>query len=380
MIYFRGLTWDHPRGYKALEKASVPFNRLGKTQLHWDRQPLEGFESHPIADLATKYDLLVLDHPHIGEAVAAGCLRPLNDFYSPEQIAQWKHQTIGRALQSYEWRDELWALPLDVASQVMAYRPDLIGGRLPTSWEEVLELSEWRHNVVLSLGGPHAFLTMLSIAASMGHVLTDESCEYVPASIVVRALNLMQRLFDEMDGSLYGSNPIQLLERMSQTDEIGLIPLIFGYVNYAVPQHGNAPLRFAEVPSWTSNVQSGSVLGGTGIAFTKRCKPNQDLLCEVARLLSETFQIEFIPSADGQPSAKAAWLSSQVNQKWGGFYKNTFKTVQSAFVRPRFAGWIACQTSSADVIRNAIRAGVDHEQTAEKLRQIWSEAYPLNGI
>ena len=38
----------------------------------WDRQPLEGFESAPIAEVCAGYDLVVLDHPHLGDALAAG--------------------------------------------------------------------------------------------------------------------------------------------------------------------------------------------------------------------------------------------------------------------------------------------------------------------
>src|SRR3546814_15973390 len=70
----RGLTWDHPRGYNALAAAAAT---SADCELDWDKQPLEGFEAHPIADLCARYDLVVLDHPQVGEAVAAGCLQPV---------------------------------------------------------------------------------------------------------------------------------------------------------------------------------------------------------------------------------------------------------------------------------------------------------------
>ena len=47
-MHYRGLTWDHPRGYTALAAASAG---LSDDTLEWDRHPLEGFEAHPIADL-----------------------------------------------------------------------------------------------------------------------------------------------------------------------------------------------------------------------------------------------------------------------------------------------------------------------------------------
>jgi multiple sugar transport system substrate-binding protein len=38
-----GLTWNHTRGYNALAAAAEASGGL----LHWDKQPLEAFESHP---------------------------------------------------------------------------------------------------------------------------------------------------------------------------------------------------------------------------------------------------------------------------------------------------------------------------------------------
>ena len=61
---FRGLTWDHPRGYDALAEAARRVNAGRSAPLiTWDRQPLEGFESAPITDLTARYDLVVLDTP-----------------------------------------------------------------------------------------------------------------------------------------------------------------------------------------------------------------------------------------------------------------------------------------------------------------------------
>ncbi|MGV9900420.1 hypothetical protein ACWDVV_41605, partial [Streptomyces tendae] len=50
---YRGLTWDHPRGHDALAASA---GRL----VHWDVQPLEGFESHPIDALCARYDLVAV--------------------------------------------------------------------------------------------------------------------------------------------------------------------------------------------------------------------------------------------------------------------------------------------------------------------------------
>ena len=130
VIRYRGLTWDHPRGAHALAAAA---RRLDPARdgiaIDWDRQPLEGFESHPIADLCARYDLVVLDHPHVGEAVATGCLRPLEELFLAEEIADWSARTIGPCLTSYRYAGAHWALPLDAATQVMAVAPRVAAHR-----------------------------------------------------------------------------------------------------------------------------------------------------------------------------------------------------------------------------------------------------------
>ena len=52
---FRGLTWDHPRGRLALETAAAT---VAPGLLSWRIQPLEGFESAPIGELAAALSVL----------------------------------------------------------------------------------------------------------------------------------------------------------------------------------------------------------------------------------------------------------------------------------------------------------------------------------
>ena len=160
---YRGLTWDHPRGYNALAAAAAQATDLS---LHWDKHPLEGFESHPIADLCARYDLVVLDHPHVGEAVAADCLVPIEALFGADEIAAWQAAVAGPSLTSYRYAGQHWALPLDAATQVMAYRRATVEVS-PVAWGELPAFAV-RHAVALSLAGPHAILSFQSICGAFG--------------------------------------------------------------------------------------------------------------------------------------------------------------------------------------------------------------------
>ncbi|MHA3980595.1 carbohydrate ABC transporter substrate-binding protein [Halovulum sp. GXIMD14794] len=366
---FRGLTWDHPRGYDALAAGAERVNAGRAAPLiHWDKQPLEGFESAPITELTARHDLVVLDHPHIGEAVGQGCLTPLEDIFPPEALQAWAAQTVGPAFESYAWGGRHWALPLDVATQVMARRPDRIADA-PASWDAVEDIAA-RLPVALSLGGPHAFLSLLSMGAAEGARVQGD--DMLPDAVALPALARLRRIAARVPEGSAALNPIALLEAMGRTDEIALVPLVFGYVTYA--RAGHAPYAVAFSDTIGIGRGAGGVLGGTGIAFSARAVPSDALKEHIASLMRPDVQATFIPRHGGQPSARAAWTDERVNADWGGFYRATLTTAECAALRPRFDGFPAFTNAASACLRRAFAAGEDEHATLTALRGLWRDA------
>src|ERR1700691_4155025 len=75
----RGMTWDHPRGYDPLVACSAVWEGRTGVSIEWDRRSLQDFESFPVAELAARYDLIVIDHPHVGQITREQCLVPLDE-------------------------------------------------------------------------------------------------------------------------------------------------------------------------------------------------------------------------------------------------------------------------------------------------------------
>lgn len=357
---YKALTWDHPRGFNALRDAGKEIAPGQGLSISWEKQPLEGFESHPIADLCARYDLVVLDHPHVGEAVEAGCLVPLEDVFAAHELAQIGAASIGPSLSSYHYAGKHWALPLDAATQVMAYRPDLAD---PVSnWDDVLVEAE-KGGVALSLAGPHAALSFLSICAALGEppAVRDPTL-LVSEEIGAQAFELMSRLFATTERTVLALNPIGILDHMASHDDVRLVPLIYGYVNYT--QQG---VRFANAPRGAGGI--GSTLGGTGIGISTRCRITPELLTHLRWLLSPDAQRYFIPEHDGQPSRRSAWHDRAINAYWGQFYKSTAPTLEAAYVRPRHAGYIAWQGAASSFLREALVNGARSADVIGHLNQ-----------
>lgn len=348
---YRGLTWDHPRGRHALEAAAAVAADEGGVLIEWDAHPLEGFESAPIAELAERYDLIVLDHPHLGEALASDSFVPMEEVFDAALLDRLAADAIGPSFTSYSLGGSQWALPLDAATQVAAARVDLIEGAVPTTWSDVVALSQ-HAPVALSLAGPHAFLTFASVLAGARAPIADSPA----AGSVFSSRAVAREVFDALaaiarrsPAETHGENPIALLERMANSDSLTYVPLVYGYVNYS-----SRSLQFRDAPRWGASARLGSTIGGTGIAISKRCPVTPELVSHLAWLLDRETQRTFIPEHDGQPGLRSAWHDGRVNEGAHDFYSNTAATIEDSWVRPRYNGYIAFQARASQLLRDAL--------------------------
>jgi multiple sugar transport system substrate-binding protein len=93
----RAITWDHPRGSAPLIAAAAAWRAATGIDVQWELRSLQEFAETPVPELASRYDLVVLDHPHIGDAVDAGALACLDDLIERDTIEQLATRSIGRS-------------------------------------------------------------------------------------------------------------------------------------------------------------------------------------------------------------------------------------------------------------------------------------------
>jgi multiple sugar transport system substrate-binding protein len=375
MFEYRGITWNHPRGYRALEESTRIWWERG-VRIQWDKQPLERFESARIEELCALFDLVVFDHPHIGEAAEFNCLSPLEEWLPEYEFRTVREKSIGPALASYFYAGKHWALPLDAATQVLAYRPDLLGGeKPPCAWPDMRTFAE-RFPMGLSLAGPHALLSLFSICVAHGEPPLSRRA-LISSEVGVAALELMSCLFHRMETSVLELNPIGILEIMSRTNRIACCPLIYGYVNYAAPSDsGCHTVKFVNAPIVPQIGRPGSTLGGAGIGISRRTKIGEGLIAYLTWLLNEQTQIEFVTAFDGQPSLLPAWIDPGVNRRWNDFYQDTAETVKQAWVRPRYPGYIVFQNEGSEILRQSLCDKISAPEILRRLENCFNHHHP----
>lgn len=380
---FRGLTWSHPRGLAPMQALADQAGLVGPlavpdSRVAWDAQDLAGFESHPLDVLAARYDLIVLDHPGLGSARATQALAPLNELFSGDELAAWKTSSVGASYESYCYEGHQWAVPVDAAAQVGAYRPDLLSD-IPSTWDDVLAL-QGEVATCVPTGGPHTLLTFLGIAAAIDPMLVASPTELVPYEVGREALEVLASLIQQTPLDLLDLDPIQVLDRM-QTADVAYSPLIFGYVTYSdAVAGGAAPVRFRDAPSHRPKAAPGSVLGGTGLALAARSAQDSRLLKHVRQAMHEQAQRVIIPDAGGQPSATAAWDDPRVNARWLDFYASTRRTQEAAWRRPCFDGWIPVQSGGSRLLYEGLRRNRDPKGLLDELNVCYRRHRPSGAL
>jgi multiple sugar transport system substrate-binding protein len=373
----RGLTWDHPRGYVVLDA-------LNAGPVRWERQSLEGFESRPLRDLADDFDLLIIDHPALGEAVRDHALRPLNEVLSEAELSACEAVSAGRSYASYGLAGSQWALPVDAAAQVSVTRPDLMADRTAT-WDEAREAAR-RHRTAVCLGGPHALLMFAAICVSLGAPpASPESARadraFTDHSAGSQALDIMADLLAHADPGLARRNPIAVLDAMAAGDGPAYCPLVYGYISYQRPRDGqgqspNDDRRYAltafDAPAGAAGI--GSVLGGTGIAVTRSCTRLDLAGAYIRYLISEETQVRRYAQLGGQSADRRAWLDRDADTQARGFYAATRRTVEAAWVRPRFAGYLDFQSEASAVLRDGLIDGQNHDRLLDRVDELFARS------
>lgn len=389
MIELRGTTWDHPRGLGGVSAVADAYGREHPdVRVSWEVRSLQAFADHPVERLAERYDLIVLDHPSVGEAAAAGCLVALDDHLDAEYLDEQRRSSVGPSAHSYVWDEHTWALAIDAAGQIATYRADLLercDAVVPRTWHEVARLAGRARAVGSWVAFPaipvDAILAFLAICVALG----EEPC-VGPEAVVGRdvgreALATMRRVVALSHPESTGWNPPTMLERMSTTDEVVYCPLAFGYLNYARDGFRPHVVHGAPGPAGRDGSPRGT-LGGAGLAVSS-LRPNvEDAAAFAASVADPEAQRTVYVEGGGQPGHRAAWVDPDVNASCNGFLAATLPGLDAAYLRPRHAGFLAFQNAGGDLVHGWLRDGAvaDADGVLDALDERWRASRPVGAM
>ena len=360
----KGMTWSDPRGYDPLIAATAEFEAANPgVSITWDKRSLQGFESTPVDELAAEYDLLIIDHPHVGAAAREGCLLALDAVIPEEDLSAIANETVGKSYASYTIDGHQWALPVDAATQVQAHRPDL-GGRAAT-WADV-KGAALEGAVILPMRPPHCLMCVYTLAANIGHPCGSDRERLLPHDVARTVFSELKAVTDHIDPDCFGMDPIAAMDRLAEDGSLRLAPLTYLYKGYANADYRAHRLAFTDIPVLGSFGPVGSALGGTGLAVSSRTAAPDICSRFVAWVAGADCQSGIYAQANGQPGNAVAWGSAKVNEPVLNAYWNTRLTHEAAWLRPRHDGYMAFQQVGSEMVNAALtgKTAIDDAITA----------------
>jgi multiple sugar transport system substrate-binding protein len=372
-VQLKGMTWDHSRGFTSVVGVSQRFTELHPdVNIVWEKRPLSDFESEPIDELAAHYDVLVIDHPWAGFAMRRHVLLPLQSIL-PESFLRDVHKdSVGQSYESYNFDGFQTALPIDAASLVSVWRPDMLcSSSLPETYEDVLSLAKEGH-VVIAGAPTHLLMVFYSMCRTVGKGLfSDEHQDQViDKNTGVRVLEDMRDLVQWCPDSIFQCDPIRIHEILSSSNEYFYCPFTYGYVNYSRRGYASHRLKAGGLTLYRGKQLQG-VLGGTGLAISARTRYAQECENLVTYIAGSDIQRTLYADCGGQPGLRSAWLDDECNQKTMDFFRGTLAVLDGSYVRPRYEGYLDFQNEAGLCLRDFLRGEGTSSQTLQKFNEIY---------
>jgi multiple sugar transport system substrate-binding protein len=330
-------------------------------------RPLSDFEHQGIEDVARRHDIIVFDHPFCGAIAASACFVPLDevmaDIVSPEMADRY----IGPSLATYRFAGHVWGAPIDGATQNAIYRADLLGrlgAALPRSHGDVLALGEAARSAGLYLGTaietPHALMSVMSHMANLGQPMTadEQRMTAIPAESFVLAYDAVRTVLDMAPPEAMGWNSIDLHEAMVRRNDIVYAPLVYGYATYGEPDFAGR-LSFAPYAGLTAPYCAGTAIGGTAMGISRFGTNRDEAIAFVRHMASSLVQDRLVAENNGQPGGRGGWEQPDIDARYNGFFSAVTSTMQQAWIRPRYQGYVAFQRYGGEAIAAALRTGKD---------------------
>jgi multiple sugar transport system substrate-binding protein len=372
-LHLKGMAWDHPRGYEPMvATARVYEDAHPGTRISWEKRSLQAFEHFPIEQLADEYDLIVIDHPHIGVVAREGYLVALDELGPDGALETLAAQSIGRSHESYQYGGHQWALAIDAAAQVSAYRPDL-SSEIPRRWSEVVDLAK-TGRVLWPLTPVHALMAFFTLAANRGTPCAEDANQLISTADGRAVLEALGAVGKYIPPECLSMDPIEALDLMSTSDSYVYCPLVYGYSNYARDGFRERVIKFANIPSLGGDRPCGSTLGGTGIAVSAKSGMIEEAINYAFWIASADCQKGLYFEAGGQPANIEAWNDDTVNKASQNFFRDTQETLQQAWLRPRYDGYLSFQEEGGNIVNAFLANRTDVEETLKRLEGAYQDS------
>ena len=201
----------------------------------------------------------------------------------------------------------------------------------------------------------NALMSFYTLLANVGEPFGEKGIG-VEQATGVSVLNEMASVTKNIPEQCFFMDPINAYEWLASRSDASYVPHLYGYTNYSRDGFRPHLVKVANIPVLGDTGTVGSTIGGAGIAISANIQHADTALKYAYWIASEECQSEIFFKAGGQPANIVAWKDSECNRVANNFFKNTLKTLESSYLRPRHNGYMAFQDIGGELI-HAFLAG-----------------------
>jgi multiple sugar transport system substrate-binding protein len=211
----------------------------------------------------------------------------------------------------------------------------------------------------------------MGLCVSYGSSVAIARDQFLDRTIALQSLETLRELASLLPDTIYGYNPFLLYEDMANCDTIAYCPFAFTYSNYS--RGGFAPnrLRFNAPITLSTGHPQRTVLGGTGIGISSQCHASDVALAYCLFVASASCQTNIYGLAGGQPASLTACNDPTLNLVTDNFFVRTLSSVQNAYIRPRYSGYIPVQAQGGLPIIEYLRHDLPATNVVDKLEELY---------
>jgi multiple sugar transport system substrate-binding protein len=247
---------------------------------------------------------------------------------------------------------------------------------VPESWSELLEMA--RRGLVAAPGvAIDSLMHFYMLCSGLGEDAFARDDIVAPAEIGIPALEMLRTFLHLLSPDCATRNPIAIWEGLCADDSVALCPFAFGYSNYGRPRYAKHRLEFCGLVKVDGHARCRSTLGGAGLAVSARCR-HVDTAVEYCRFVAGSeSQTGLYFESGGQPGRRSAWLDAEVNRASANFFLNTLSTLDEAYLRPRWNGYLNFQDAAAPILHDYLWRGGSAAQVLRRLNELLATNRPL---
>lgn len=392
MIRLKGHSWSHKRGYQPLIETAKAYHALHPDVcVDWEVMSFHDCYHHSRQEAGAgvyETDLVCFDYPNTGDYAGNGWAIPIDEMATPEQMQDLKQDADPASYQSYIANGQLWGLPIDSATIISAYRPDLLGddaSAVPGNWDTLLELARQYHKPPDRYGfcnqfggGLGAYLLLEGILAALGHESYTAERAGLDRDKARRGLEIVKSVYELSIPSSEQRDHGLGFAFMRNDDRVALTVATFAYSNYF---GGNGPRQITatDMPVMPETGVRTSNIGGVGLAVHSWSK-HADIAWDYAWfVMNRQTQRNLYVEAEGQPGRLSALRSNQLNELRGGFGDLLANALDNAYVRPNWPGYHYLEAGSDPIMHRFLQGERTAVQTIDALDRIAEQSFQIGG-